>query len=163
MVDQGAARVRQGQGAKLWPTMEQSRTRPKVRRQRRSRGGCNRVEQGPRLEDGDKDRSWGQFAVVTKPNSLVSQIGPSGFSEFRTEEDVEDHFTQDGTSTSLVSTGNHAQLEEEDPMDEGVEAKGRKGREGERSALQQHSASDPYEARMKGEGEDQHTCAHSLR
>jgi hypothetical protein len=40
--------------------------------------------------------------------------------------------TQDGSSTSMVSSRPHAQLEEEDPADEGVEDEARSGREGER-------------------------------
>jgi hypothetical protein len=48
-------------------------------------------------------------------------------------------------------------------VDESAEAKGRSGREGERLALQHHPASDPDEARMVGEGEDQHAYAHGLR
>jgi hypothetical protein len=56
----------------------------------------------------------------------------------------------------------HAQLEEEDPVDDGVEAKGGSHREGEGRALQHYSIGDLDEARMEGEGEDQCTCTHNL-
>jgi hypothetical protein len=55
-----------------------------------------------------------------------------------------------------VSSRPHAQLEEEDPMDEGTEDEGRSGREGERWALQRHPAGDPYEARVESKVEGQH-------
>jgi hypothetical protein len=42
-----------------------------------------------------------------------------------TEGDVKDYRAQDDTSTSLVSSRTHIQTEEEDPVDEGVEAEGR--------------------------------------
>jgi hypothetical protein len=53
--------------------------------------------------------------------------GPSGFSGFGTMEDIEEHHARDGTSTSLVSSRTHAQLEKVDPMDEGAEAEGSSG------------------------------------
>jgi hypothetical protein len=37
-----------------------------------------------------------------------------------TEEDVEDYYTWDGTSTALVSSRTDTQPEEEDPADEGA-------------------------------------------
>jgi hypothetical protein len=58
--------------------------------------------------------------VTSKPDSLVSQTGPSDFCGFRAEEAFEDHFAQDGSSTSLVSSRPHTQPEEEDPADEGA-------------------------------------------
>jgi hypothetical protein len=39
-------------------------------------------------------------------------------------------------------------------MDEGAEAEGRSGREGEGQTLQHHSTDDPDEARIEDEGED---------
>jgi hypothetical protein len=45
-------------------------------------------------------------------------------SGFRTEEGFEDYCAQDGTNTLLMSSRTHAQPEEEDPIDEGIEAKG---------------------------------------
>jgi hypothetical protein len=59
------------------------------------------------------------------------QTGPSGFSGFRTEEDIEDHRAWDGTSTSLVFSRTHVQSEEENPVDEGAEVEGRSDRKGE--------------------------------
>jgi hypothetical protein len=41
-----------------------------------------------------------------------------------TEEDVEDYYTWDGTSTALVSSRTDTQPEEEDPADEGAEVEG---------------------------------------
>jgi hypothetical protein len=92
---------------------------------------CNRAEQGSRQEDGDQNRSQGHFVAVAKPDSPVFKTEPSDFSRFRTEEDIGDHHARDSTSTSLVSSRTHAQPKEEDPTDEGVEAKGRSDREGE--------------------------------
>jgi hypothetical protein len=43
------------------------------------------------------------------------------------EADVEDHHARDGSNISLVSSKHHAQPEEEDPADEGVENEGRGG------------------------------------
>jgi hypothetical protein len=60
-------------------------------------------------------------------DSPIFQIGPSSFFRFRTEEAFEDYCTQDGSSTSLVSSRPHTQLEEEDPADEGAEDEGRSG------------------------------------
>jgi hypothetical protein len=57
----------------------------------------------------------------------------------------------------LVSSRTHAQSEEENLIDEDVEAEGRNDREGEGRALQHHSTNHPDEARMEGEIEDQHT------
>jgi hypothetical protein len=74
--------------------------------------------------------------VAAKLDSPVSQIRPSGFFSFRTEEALEYYCARDGSSTSLVSSGPHAQLEEEDPADEGIKDEGRSGREGERCTLQ---------------------------
>jgi hypothetical protein len=74
--------------------------------------------------------------MAAKVDSPVSKIRPSGFSGFKTEEVFEDYRGQDGSSTLLVSSRPHIQLEEEDLVDEGVEDKGRSGREGERRALQ---------------------------
>jgi hypothetical protein len=58
--------------------------------------------------------------VTSKPNSLVSQIGPSGFYGFRAEEGFEEQHAWDGSRTSLVSSRPHTQLEEEDLVDEGA-------------------------------------------
>jgi hypothetical protein len=55
-----------------------------------------------------------------------------------------------------VSSRPHIQPEEEDPVNESAEDEGRSVRERERQALQQHTTSDPDEARMEGEGECQH-------
>jgi hypothetical protein len=101
--------------------------------------------------------------VTSKPDSPVSQTGPSDFCGFRAEEGFEDHRTWDGSSTSLVSSMPHTQPEEEDLADEGIKDKGRGGREGKRRVLQHHPASDPNEARVEGEGEGQHPCTHDLR
>jgi hypothetical protein len=65
-------------------------------------------------------------------DSPVSQTGPSGFVRLRTEGDVEDYHARDGSSTSLVSSRPHVQLEEKDPADEGAEDEGRSSREEER-------------------------------
>jgi hypothetical protein len=81
--------------------------------------------------------------VAAKPDSTVSKIRPSGFSGFGTEEGFKDHHAQHGSSTSLVSSRTHAQLEEEELADEGTEAEGRSSQEGERRACQHHPASDP--------------------
>jgi hypothetical protein len=86
--------------------LQWSRTRPKERRQR------SELEQGP----------------VRNSN----QTGPSGFSGFRIEEDLEDYRAQDDTITSLVSTSTHNKLEKEDPTYEGIEAEERSDREGKR-------------------------------
>jgi hypothetical protein len=56
-------------------------------------------------------------------------------------------------STSLVSSSPHAQTEEEDPADEGVEDEGRSDREGERRALQHHPGGDLDKTGVKGEEE----------
>jgi hypothetical protein len=56
---------------------------------------------------------------------LVSQTGPSGFSEFVTKEGFEDYHTWDGTGTTLVSSRTHTQSEEEDLADEGIEVEER--------------------------------------
>jgi hypothetical protein len=101
--------------------------------------------------------------AVAKPDSPVSQTRPSGFSRFKTKEYFEDYRAQDGTSTSLVSFRTHNHPEEKDLVDEGTKAKGRNSKEGKRWALQHYSVDDPDEARMEGEGEDQHACTHSLR
>jgi hypothetical protein len=79
------------------------------------------------------------------------------------EEDLEDYHARDSTNTSLVSSRTHTQPEEEDPADEGTEAKGRSDQERERQALQHYLAYDFDEVGMEGKGEDQHTCTHSLR
>jgi hypothetical protein len=65
--------------------------------------------------------------MTTKPDSLVSKTGPSSFSSFRTEADINDHRAWDDSNTSLVSDRPHAQAEEEDPVDEGTEDEGRSG------------------------------------
>jgi hypothetical protein len=70
--------------------------------------------------------------VTSKPNSPVSQTGPSGFCGFKAEEGFDDHHARDSSNTSLVSSRPHSQLEEEDLMDEGIEDEGRGGREGKR-------------------------------
>jgi hypothetical protein len=64
------------------------------------------------------------------------QTGPSGFFSFRIEEALKFYCTQDGSSTSLVSTRPHTQQEEEDLADEGAKDEGRNSQEGERCALQ---------------------------
>jgi hypothetical protein len=70
--------------------------------------------------------------IAAKPDSPVSKTRPSSFFGFRTKEGFEDHRTRDGSSTSLVPSRTHAQSEEDDPVDEGIEDKGRSSREGER-------------------------------
>jgi hypothetical protein len=70
--------------------------------------------------------------VTAKLDSSVSQTEPSGFISFRTEEALEYYCTQDGSSTSLVSSRPHAQPEEEDLVDEGAKYEGRNDREGKR-------------------------------
>jgi hypothetical protein len=70
--------------------------------------------------------------MTSKSDSSVSQIGPSGFFIFRTEEALEYYCAQDGSSTSLVSSMPHAQSEEDDPADEDAKDEGRSGQEGER-------------------------------
>jgi hypothetical protein len=81
--------------------------------------------------------------LTSKLDSLVSQTGPSGFCGFRVEEGFKDHRARDGSSTSLVSSKPHTQLEEEDPSDEGAKDEGRGGREGKRRVLQHQLASIP--------------------
>jgi hypothetical protein len=76
-----------------------------------------------------QDRSQDHFTTITKLNNPISQIGSSSFSEFMTEEDLEDHSAQDSTRTSLVSSRTHA-LSKEDLVDEGAKAEGGSGREG---------------------------------
>jgi hypothetical protein len=80
--------------------------------------------------------SWDQFTIALKPDSPVSQTGPSVFFSFRTEEALEYNYARDGSSASLVSSRPHTQPEEEDPMDDGAKDEGRSGREGKRRALQ---------------------------
>jgi hypothetical protein len=53
--------------------------------------------------------------VAARLDSPVSQTRTSGFFSFKTEEDFED-----SSSTSLMSSRPHSQLEEEDPVDEGT-------------------------------------------
>jgi hypothetical protein len=86
--------------------------------------------------------------MTSKLNSLVSKTGPSGSCSPRPEATVEDYRARDSSSTSLVSSRPHAQLEEEDLADEGVEDEGRGGQEGERRVLQRHLAGDPDKARV---------------
>jgi hypothetical protein len=83
--------------------------------------------------------------TAAKPDSPVSQTEPSAFVKPRTEQDAEDYHARDGSSTSLVSSRPHAQLEE-DAVDEGTKDEGRSSREGERCALQHHSPSNPESA-----------------
>jgi hypothetical protein len=89
-----------------------------------SKGGGSKIEQGPRGEGRDQDRSWDQFAAATKPNNLVFYTGPSSFSGFKTEEGLEDYCARDSSNTSFVSSRTHTQPEKEDPADQGVEAEG---------------------------------------
>jgi hypothetical protein len=63
--------------------------------------------------------------MAGKPNSPVSQTGPSGFCSFKTQEALEYYYARDGSDTSLVSSRPHTQTEEEDPVDEGTEDEGR--------------------------------------
>jgi hypothetical protein len=63
---------------------------------------------------------------------MVWKTGASNFFKISSEGDFKDYHTWDGTSTLLVSTRAHTQLEEKDHEDEGSEAKGRSNREGER-------------------------------
>jgi hypothetical protein len=70
--------------------------------------------------------------MAAKPDSPVSQTGPSSFFSFRTEEALKYYCTRDGSITSSVSPRPHTQPEEEDPMDEGVKYERRSGQEGER-------------------------------
>jgi hypothetical protein len=100
--------------------------------------------------------------IAMKPDSLVSKTGPSSFVRLKTEEDVEDYRARDGSSTSLVSSKPHAQLEEEDLTDECTEDKGGSSRDGERRELQHHLASDPDEVGVEGEGEGRRPYTHDL-
>jgi hypothetical protein len=100
--------------------------------------------------------------MTSKPDRLVSQTKLSGLCGFRVEEGFKDHCTQDGSSTSLVSSRPHTQPKEEDPADEGAEDDERGGREGTRRILQHHLTSDLDEARVEGEGEGRHPCTHDL-
>jgi hypothetical protein len=70
--------------------------------------------------------------MAAKPNSLVSQTGPSNFFSFRIEAALEYYCAWDGSNTSLVSSRPYAQSEEEDLADEGTKDEGRNVREGER-------------------------------
>jgi hypothetical protein len=70
--------------------------------------------------------------MAAKPDSPVSQIGPSGFFSFRTEEALKYYYTWDGSITSSVSPRPHTQPEEEDPTDEGIKYERRSDQEGER-------------------------------
>jgi hypothetical protein len=70
--------------------------------------------------------------MATKPDSPVSKTRPSGFGNLRIEAKVEDYHARDSSNSSLVSSRTHASSEEEDPIDEGVEAEGGCGREGKR-------------------------------
>jgi hypothetical protein len=92
---------------------------------RKSKGGHNRAEQGSRSEDRGQDRSRDQLAMATKPDSPVSKTGPSGFGSLEIEANFEDHRARDGSNTSLLSSMPHTQLEEEDPMNEGIKDEGR--------------------------------------
>jgi hypothetical protein len=65
--------------------------------------------------------------MATKANSLVSKNGPSGFGSLGIEANVDDYHARDDSSSSLVSSRTHAQLEEEDPMDESTEVEGECG------------------------------------
>jgi hypothetical protein len=75
-----------------------SRTRPKARRSR--------------------------LELMQWPISSSSQTRPSSFFRITTEGGFEEYRTRDSTGSSLVSFVTHAQLEEEDPMDEGTEVEG---------------------------------------
>jgi hypothetical protein len=90
------------------------------------RGGGSRAGQDPKGKGRDQNRGWDQFTVAAKPDSMVSQIRPSGFFSFRTEEAFEDYYTLDDSDTSLLSSRPHTQLEE-DPVDEGAKDEGRSG------------------------------------
>jgi hypothetical protein len=70
--------------------------------------------------------------TTAKPDSSVSQTRPSSFTSLNTEGDAKDYRTRDGSDTSLVSFGTHAQSEEEDPANEGAKDEGRGDREGVR-------------------------------
>jgi hypothetical protein len=59
-----------------------------------------------------------------------------------------------------VSSRTHAQLEKEDPTDEGAKVEGGSGQEGKRRTLQHYSAYVPDKARVKGKGEGQHPLSH---
>jgi hypothetical protein len=58
--------------------------------------------------------------ATSKPDSSISQNRPSNFYSPRPEATVEDYRKWDSSSTSLVSSRPHTQLEEEDPVDEGA-------------------------------------------
>jgi hypothetical protein len=75
--------------------------------QEKSRGGHNRAEQGFRSKDRDQDKGRDQLTATSKPNSPVSQIGPSDFCGIRAEEGFEDHHARDGSSILLVSSRPH--------------------------------------------------------
>jgi hypothetical protein len=89
--------------------------------------GGSRAGQDPRGKGRDQIRGWDQFTVAAKLDSTVSQIRPSGFFSFRTEEAFEDYYTLDDFDTSLLSSKPHTQLEEEDLADEGAKDEGRSG------------------------------------
>jgi hypothetical protein len=82
--------------------------RSQAQRGEKSWRGGSRAEQGSGGENKEQDKSQNHLTTSTKVDSPVSQIGPSGFSNFRTEESVEDYHTCDGSSTSLVSSKPHA-------------------------------------------------------
>jgi hypothetical protein len=99
--------------------------------------------------------------TTSKPNYQVFQTRPSDFCGFRVEEGFEDHHTQDGSSTSLVSSRSHTQPEEEDPVNEGTKNEGRGGQEGKRQILQHHLTNDLDKERVEGE-EGRHPCTPDL-
>jgi hypothetical protein len=84
------------------------------------RGGHSRVDQGSRSKDRDQDRGRDQLVATSNSNSLVYQTVPYGFCSPRPEATDEEYRAQNSSSTSLVSSGPHAQLEEEDPVNEGT-------------------------------------------
>jgi hypothetical protein len=94
--------------------MKQSTTRRKVQR---------RLPRSRIRPKAKRQRSKLRQRLV--PSS--SQTGPSGFSRIRTEEDVEDYYVRNSTNNPLVFSRTHAQLEEEDPVDEGAEVEGGSG------------------------------------
>jgi hypothetical protein len=80
-------------------------------------------------KDRDQARGRDQLMATSKLDSPVSQTGPSSFCSPRSEATIKDYHTWDSSSTSLVSSMPHTQLEVADPVDEGTEDVGGGGRE----------------------------------
>jgi hypothetical protein len=66
------------------------------------------AEQVSKSEDKERDGGRDQLMAISKPGSLVSQIGPSSFYSLRLEATFEEHHAWDGFSTSLGYSKPHA-------------------------------------------------------